>query len=295
MLLADKRSEATRAAYNYDINRFFCAVSGRSADPGLMREFFRLERGQAISLVLRFKADLIRRGLSEATVNRNLAAIKSLVSFARRLDRCGWDLADVQGEKVQGYRDTSGVDEIAIKALLKTPNLAKLKGKRDYAILRLLWENALRRSEVVKCNIGDFDSEGRSLAILGKGRGLSKETISLSEKTTAAINDWLQARGEAEPGDPLFIALDNASRGRRMTGAGVAHIITEAGKAAGITKTLSPHRIRHSSITAALEHGADVRAVQKLSRHKNLSTLLLYDDSRKNYQKEVTNLLSALA
>ena len=296
MLLEDKRSENTRKAYRRDVEKFFMATAGQQPEPELLNQFFSLTRGEALQVVLGYKADLIAAGLAEATINRNLSAIKSLVTFARRIDRCAWDLSDIQGEKVNSYRDTSGVDEVAIMAILKTPDRAKLRGKRNYAILRLLWENALRRGEIVTCNINDFDPEARQLAILGKGRGSQKEIISLSEKATEALIDWLQARGDAGPSDPLFIALDNVNRGHRLTGETIAYITRKAGQAAGIKKRLSPHRIRHSSITAALHHtGGDVARVQKLSRHAKVETLMIYNDRRENHQGEVTAILSAIA
>ena len=296
MLLQDKRSENTRKAYRRDVERFFVATAGQQPEPELLNQFFSLTRGEAMAIVLKYKADLINRQLAEATVNRNLSAIKALASLARRMDYCSWDLSDVQGEKTTSYRDTSGVDEVAIMAILKSPDRSKLRGKRNYAILRLLWENALRRGEVVTCNIADFDPEARQLAILGKGRGAQKELISLSGKATEALQDWLQARGEAEPGEALFIALDNVNRGHRLTGESIHYITRTAGKQAGVKKLLSPHRIRHSSITAALHHtGGDVARVQKLSRHKKVETLMIYNDRRENHQGEVTAILSAIA
>ena len=296
MLLENKRSENTQKAYRRDVENFFRATAGQEATPELINQFFTLARAEAMALVLKYKSELIAAGLAEATINRRLSALKSLVSFARRLDRCAWDLSDIQGEKVQSYRDCSGVDEVAIKKILNTPDRAKLKGKRDYAILRLLWENALRRGEVVKCNIADYDQEGKTLAIIGKGRGSQKELINLSEKAAEAINEWLQARGEAGPDEPLFTALDNVNRGHRLTGESIHYITRTAGKQAGVKKVLSPHKIRHSSITAALHHtGGDVGRVQKLSRHAKIDTLMIYNDRRENHQGEVTALLSAIA
>ncbi|MGL4498647.1 MAG: tyrosine-type recombinase/integrase, partial [Planktothrix sp.] len=86
-----------------------------------------------------------------------------------------------------------------------------------------------------------------------------------------------------------------ASYGHRLTGTGVYKIVSQIAREAGINKPLSPHRIRHSGITAALEAtNGDVRKVQKLSRHSDLNTLMIYDDNRKNQQGEVTNLLADL-
>ncbi|MEA5561310.1 tyrosine-type recombinase/integrase, partial [Planktothrix agardhii] len=85
----------------------------------------------------------------------------------------------------------------------------------------------------------------------------------------------LQVRKNA----PLFCTLDYCTKGHRLGGCGIYHLVREFSKKAGISKPMSPHRIRHSSITAALDAtGGDVRRVQKLSRHHDLNTLMIYDD-----------------
>jgi integrase/recombinase XerC len=236
---------------------------------------------------------LIERGLKEATINRRLAAIKSLVTFARKLGQCHYTLEDIKGEKVKAYRDTTGVGKDTYKKMLLIPDRTTLKGKRDYALLRLLWDNALRRSEISLADIKDLDLEGRSLLILGKGKGSQKETVSLSRPSVEAILDWLQSRKELDINQPLFIALDQVSYGHRLSGVSIYRMVDAVAKAAGINKKLSPHRIRHSGITAALDAtGGDVRKVQKLSRHANLNTLMIYDDNRLNVQGEISDLLA---
>jgi len=77
------------------------------------------------------------------------------------------------------------------------------RGKRDYAVMRLFWENALRRGEIEKLDLADFD--GTRLAILGKGRGTQKEWIELSTKAIDALNEWIDVRG-SQPG-ALFVSL----------------------------------------------------------------------------------------
>jgi integrase/recombinase XerC len=298
-LLADKRSENTRRAYRCDLNDFFTTVTGSEATPEKVQEFLNLSRGEANRVVLEYKAELLERGLAEATVNRRLAALRSLVSYARVLGAVDWEL-DVSGEPVTTYRDTRGVTPADIRAILAGCNLATLKGKRDYALLRLLWDNALRRGEIVKLNVGDFDAQARRLAILGKGKGSQKEWIDLSARTAQALSNWLQARREAygdmNPADALFVAVDNATGGARLSTTGVYNLVRDYSAEAGIDRTMSPHRIRHSSITAALEAtNGNVVAVQRLSRHAKVETVMVYEDNRRAYQAEVTNLLAAMA
>jgi len=294
-LLADKRSVNTRLAYAKDLKDFFVTVMAQEPNPTLVAQFLQLDRFSAIALVLKYKALLIEKKLKEATINRRLAAIKSLVDFARKVGKCDWSLEDVKGEKIQGYRDTTGISADAFKRMLAIPDCSTLKGKRDYAILRLLWECCLRRAEVSQCDIKDFDFESSRLWILGKGKGSQKTAISLSAKTVVALQDWLLTRTDVKSDRPLFISLDRASYGHRLSTTSIYKLVDAAALAAGITKKLSPHRIRHSGITAALDAtGGDVRRVQKLSRHAKLDTLMIYDDNRLNHQGELTELLSGM-
>lgn len=295
-LIAGKRSENTKRAYKRDIADFFNKVLGMEATPGLVHRFLTLKRFDAVTVVQKYKTSLIEAGLAEATINRRISAVRSLVSYARTVGLCDWGLEDIKGEKIQSYRDTSGVTVDQIANMLQVPDRDTVKGKRDYAILRIFWELALRRGEISKLNVEDFDAEAHSLSVLGKGMGTQKEMLTLSEKAVEAINDWLSARDSFNASDPLFIALDNANKGHRITGEGLSKLVKTVAKQAGIKKVLSPHRIRHSSITAALEAtNGNVSKVQKLSRHAKVETVMIYEDRRVNQQKQVTNLLSNLA
>jgi len=299
-LLADKRSENTRRAYKHDLQDFFATMTGAPATPENVQGFLSLNRGQGNAAVMDYKAELLERGLAEATVNRRLAAVRSLVNCARLLGVTDLEI-NVEGEKVQSYRDTRGVSVDAVRAMLGRCNLATLKGLRDYALLRLLWDNALRRAEVSRLNVEDFDAQAQRLAITGKGKGTQKAWVDLSERTAAAIRAWLEARERGNPGsvtqtEALFVAVDNASAGARLSTTGIYKLVANYAQQAGIERTVSPHRIRHSSITAALEvTNGDVVAVQRLSRHSKVETLMVYNDNRIAQQGKVTNLLAELA
>lgn len=294
-LLADKRSENTRRAYARDLQDFFLVTSGLEPSSQLVSEFLGLDRFQAIALVLKYKSHLIDRGLTEATVNRRLAALKSLVRFAQKVGQCQWSLEEVTGEKVKSYRDTSGVGVDSYRKILDSCDRSTLPGQRNYAILRLLWDNALRRGEVAKLNVADFDPELRTLSILGKGKGTQAEKVDLSEGTARAIATWLVSSPHPTPHSPLFVALDNAHYGCRLSGNAIYQLVREAAQAVGIKKVISPHRCRHSAITAALDAtGGNVREVQKLSRHSKLETLLIYDDHRQGVQGKISGLLGDL-
>jgi len=260
--LATKRSPHTQRVYRRDIENFL-------ADLNLeLGKFLTLDRHKAFELVSRYKGELITKNLKSATINRRLAAIKSLVCFAYNCGHCEFMLEAVKSEKLSAYRDTSGIDPEAFKRVLGGIDRTSLKGIRDYALMMLLWSNALRRSEVSKASIADFDPVAKTLRIFG---------------------------GEHQPDKALFCSINPGYRDGRLCTQAIYNIVSDRCQDAGISKVMSPHRIRHSSITAALEAtGGDVRRVQKLSRHSSLNTLLIYDDNRKNLQGQITDLLDSL-
>jgi integrase/recombinase XerC len=196
-------------------------------------EFLHLEKSDAVTLVLRYKAHLIRKGLAEATVNRRLAALKSLVAMGRKMGHCVYSLEDIKAEKVQRYRDTTGISPEDFKRVLSVPDRDTLQGKRDYALLRLLWGNALRRNEISQLNIGDFNQSARTLLIRGKGRGSQTESIDLSRATKDAIAIWLEALMKADrmmlryslPW--TFVILDIDSRERASVEPLLEHVLQQ--------------------------------------------------------------------
>lgn len=293
--LIDKRNLSTRKAYEKDLNDFFRQSTGNVATKDAVLEFLHLERSSAVSVVLNYKASLFSKGLSESTVNRRLASIKALCSMGRKLGICQFTLEDIKGERVRQYRDTSGITPEQFSSMLNLCDLSKLSGLRDYALLKLLWDNALRRNEVSLLNYGDFDPTENQLTILGKGRGTQREIIGLSHPTTKAFLAWTEAFRHRKKKAPLFVALDFKNKGHRITGDGIYKLVNRYGRKAGIKKRLSPHRIRHSAITAALDAtDGNLRKVQKLSRHRDINTLLIYDDNRAKDQVELSELLSGL-
>lgn len=293
-LLQDKRSPNTRRTYAKSLRDFFYCLTQQDATPDTVGQFLQLNRFEALRLVLRYRAILVEKGLAPATINVRLAAIKSLVNYARRVGKCDYSLEDVEGLRVQNYRDTGGIDPASFRRITAQIDQDSPKGKRDLAILRLLWDNALRRAEVCALNLEDYDPGAAKLWIKGKGK-LTKEAIRLSDKAVLLIDQWLQAMGRRGKGQPLFCTLDRATFGHRLSGNAIYTIVRSAAETAGLAKILSPHRIRHSAITAALDATqGDTRKVQKLSRHSNLNTLMIYDDNRHHHQAEVTEILSQL-
>jgi len=293
ILLGDTRSKDTQRAYLSDLRLFFKFVSSKqNLTPELINNFLQLAREQAVIIVFRYKAYCLEKGLSEATINRRLAAIRALVNMGNNVGVCNYSLDNIKGEKVKSYRDTSGVEISTFNKCLALCNLSTAKGKRDYAMLHLLWSNALRRGEVAKLKVRDLDIVGNKLKIYGKGKGTQYQWVDLSSKTLEAINKWLSTHDQLTDDMPLFSSLHAGYIGQELTTTGIYKIV-EAYFKSVTPKKMSPHRIRHSAITAALDfYKGDVRKVQKLSRHESIETLMIYDDNRQNAQQEVSKSLA---
>lgn len=230
-LLADKRSVNTKRAYAGDVRDFFRTITGQLPTKLAVTQFLRLPERDAVALVLKWKAVMLsgegrKKPLTEATINRRLAAIKSLVTMGLNLGVCDYNLARIKGETIQKYRDTTGIDRATFERILSTCNRQTFVEKRDYALLRLLWGNALRRNEVSQLNLKNFDPTARTLQIFGKGKGTQYQSVDLGIATATAISEWLSVRpGNATETDAIFTALDFASAGHRLTGDGLYKLV----------------------------------------------------------------------
>ncbi len=292
--LARTRSPHTKRMYRSNITAFFESL-GYQTTPDILAQFLLLDSHQAFELVSQYHGSLIAQKLAPATINQKLAAIKSLVNYASFSGKCHYTLVNIKAEKLTQYRDTKGIPKNQFKLMLEAVDTDTIKGIRDRAILLLLWGNALRRSEVANCDVSDYSPSLGELIITGKGKIGQPEVISLGKGAKGAIDRWLLKRGNYTSDDPLFCAVHKGYWGNRLHTHSIYKLVQKYAIAAGIDKVMSPHRIRHSSITEALNlTNGDVRKVQKLSRHSNLNTLMIYDDNRQNLQGEVTGMLDDL-
>ena len=305
-LLASKHKDSTRNTYRLNLKYFshylINGVSPKGSRVNLdenkvkavLAEVLMWDKLTAVSYLSQYQTALIDAGYTPNSINLRLSSIKAFIKFAYKRGLCNWLVEDliVLGNEV--YRDTSGVKSNQFAEIISDIKTDTVSGKRDYALLRLLWDNGLRRGEISNLNVEDFNEADSTLSILGKGR-LSKEKIYLSIKTCEAIKQWLLVRGDCNPKQPLFISLAYNTRGNRLTGKSIYCTVRKYSDPVLADKILSPHRIRHSSITAVLDAtNGNVRLAQKFSRHKCLDTLTRYDDNRKALQKEAVNLLATM-
>jgi integrase/recombinase XerC len=280
----------TQAAYRQDLADFARFVM--AANPvHAARLLLSSGSGSANGMALEYRTRLLEKGLSPATINRRLSALRSLVRLANTLGHVSWSLS-IKGVRSQALRDTRGPQLEGFRQLLKAAAAQpRTKAVRDTAILRLLHDLALRRGEVVNLDLENLDLVGNRLFVVGKGR-TEPEPLTLPPQTQSALLDWLAMRG-FNPG-PLFTSLDRARKGTgRLSGSGIHAIVKRLGAKAGLNTR--PHALRHSAITTALDqtHG-DVRAVQRYSRHKDIRVLTIYDDQRQDLGGKVAAMLAEM-
>ena len=307
-----QRSPATRAAYSASLAEFagwlraqgFASIDSPAAAAALLFAPG-ASHAAAQGIALEFRAHLQARiestgpaKITRATANARLAAIRSAANFAQQSGAIPWTL-NVPGFKVRPYRDTRGPATSIVNALLQAAlnQRSPAKAARDAAIVRLLHDNALRRGELIALDTGDCipGDDGRPVAIMVVGKGESEpQRIDLAPPTAAALESWLAARADIEIDSPaLFPGLARAGASPRISGRSVAEILEALSRAAGVAR-VRPHQLRHTSITRALdESGGDLRAAQRHSRHRNLQTLSIYDDSRKDSARAIAAKVAA--
>jgi integrase/recombinase XerC len=293
-MLQHKRSPQTKRAYISDMKDFF-GFFDLEPNPIVIQDFLSLTKVEATALVLKWKNNLTERGLKISSISRKVGSIKAFVKFANDIGVCNWILSSealVCSRGIQKSRNITGVTPEWIYKMLQCPDRSTLIGKRDYAILQLLWSNALRRSEVISIDISDWDCD-RYLWILSKGR-LDRERITLNTETIEALKAWIYDRKRfvKDNSKALFINLDHIHEVKRLSDHHIYRIVDNTAKAVNLPKKFSPHRIRHSAITAALDAtNGNIREVQKFSRHSQLDILMRYDDCWKDAQGKISDLL----
>jgi len=282
--IASVSKETTRRAYSGELARF---AQWSGSDPGpATAALFAGGYLTARRTVLAYRDHLSKeRGLSPATINRALAALRSLCRLACHVGIIGWQL-DVRGLKARAHRDTAGYPPADVQRIVAA---ADQMGARDSALVRVAYGLALRRAEVASLRVGDV-RDGR-IDVLGKGDD-DRRLLTAPEPVLGAVEAWLDVHplliGASAP---LFCRLDRAGKGRPMSGAAVYEVVRRACAAAGV-KSRGAHALRHSATTRALDlTGGDIRSVQRFARHAKPETTIIYDDARRDDAGRIAALL----
>jgi len=235
--------------------------------------------------------------IKKATQNYYVIALRAFLKYLARRD-----IKSLSAEKVelakQEEREVEFLDKEEVESLLNTPNVNKIYGLRDKAILELLFSTGLRVSELAKLDRDQVDLRRREFSVRGKGSKI--RIVFISERAADWLTQYLQKR--RDNGQSLFIRhgrkkedSDKVSKDETVTNPdalrlsvrSIQRIVSKHALKAGITKHVAPHTLRHSFATDLLANGADIRSVQEMLGHASISTTQIYTHVRNERLKEV--------
>jgi integrase/recombinase XerC len=268
----------TSAAYQSDLRQLIGFTAGHLDQP-----VTRLRpRDLDLAVVRAYMAELYRRGQSRASVARKLSALRAFVRYMRREGWIDTDPAALAQSPRREHKVPSHLSMDEMTRLLEAPDASTPLGRRDRAILELFYASGLRLSELVGLDTGDVSLTSRVVRVMGKGG--KERLVPFNTAARNALRAWYADRAQlrADPktripkpkahGDPVFV---NA-RGGRLTGRSVQRLVARYVSGCSTRFGISPHALRHSFASHLLQRGADLRAIQELLGHVQLSTTQRY-------------------
>ncbi len=218
-------------------------------------------------------ARLHRRGLGGRSLQRLLSSLRTFYTWLIRERRATDNPAlDVRAPQ-SGRRLPQALDADQARALLDHPDGDGPLARRDQAMLELLYGCGLRLAELLGLDLDSVSTGSAELVVTGKGN--KTRVLPVGKPALNALRAWLRARATLVH-DPEERALFVSQRGRRLSPSGVQQRLRRAARARGLEDHLHPHKLRHSFATHVLENSGDLRAVQELLGHANLSTTQVY-------------------
>jgi integrase/recombinase XerD len=232
-----------------------------------------------------YLASLYRRGLAARSVARHLVSLRGLYRFLLKEGKIRSDpTAEIDapktGQTLPTYLTVAEVD-----SLLQRPDPAGRAGLRDQALLELLYATGMRVSELLNLRWEDFEV---NLGVVRcRGKGSKERLIPVGKSALRALEAYVQRGREplAKKRSSPFLFLNQ--RGGRLSRVGFWKILGRYGRAAGIATTLTPHVMRHSFATHLLERGADLRSIQLMLGHSDISSTQIYTHVLKERLKQV--------
>jgi len=218
-----------------------------------------------------FAAQCHRRGLAPRSIQRRLSAVRSLCRFLIREGELKSDpAADVQAPKARRRLPTT-LDADAMARLLEFRSDDRL-GVRDKAIMELFYSSGLRLAELLGLDLVDLDLRDRTVRVLGKGR--KTRIVPVGRHAVTALTQWLKERSALAAVDEaaVFVGVNGRRLGPRI----VQRRIARWARLQGLPEHVHPHLFRHSFASHLLESSGDLRAVQELLGHANISTTQVY-------------------
>jgi integrase/recombinase XerD len=269
----------TLTAYDRDLRKFEAFAEKRSLSlEAVSREH-----------IVDFLGDLYRQGLDSRSVARHMASLRNFFRFGLAEGAITLDpMLNLESPKTRRrlpvYLRMEDVDR-----LLNQPDLSTPYGLRDHAILEVLYSTGLRVSELVNLKVSDLEMRMGCLRCIGKGD--KERLVPVGRKALAAVRAYIEksrpqllGRRDTVKASPwLFVNRF----GNRLSRIAIWRLLTAYGRRAGIRARLSPHKLRHSFATHLLERGADLRSVQLMLGHADISTTQIYTHVMEERLKQV--------
>ncbi len=219
-------------------------------------------------------AALVESGLSPRSQARALSAIRAFHGLLAAEKVAPSDCSDEIDSPRRERKLPQPLAPAECAALLAAPDPRTAAGRRDRAMLELLYATGLRVSELVGLELNDVNLETRVLVARGKGN--KERLVPVGAPAAQSVRSYLEGARElllkGRRSSDLFVTL----RGRRMTRHGFARLLVRHGRSAGIRRAISPHKLRHAFATHLLAGGADLRAVQAMLGHADVATTQIY-------------------
>jgi integrase/recombinase XerD len=264
-------------AYTRDLSRFAAGC------PPATGEIF--PRPEALGHYLE---SLYREGLQSRSVARHLTTIRNFANYLQREGRMTGDPTACLNPPHQWQNLPKFLNHNEIDCLLEAPDPAKPAGARDRAMLQLIYASGLRVSELCELQLSDFNEEAGVVRVVGKGN--KQRLVPVGRPAIQAVSAYRRdariAMLKGRASKYLFVT----SRGTSMTRQGFWKLLRGYGTKAGILRCLTPHVLRHSFATHLLEGGADLRSVQTMLGHADISTTQIYTHVMRSRLREVVDL-----
>ena len=257
----------TQLAYMRDLRLLMKSLQLKADE-----ELLQVSRQQLIAYLVRLKQE----GRAASTVARKLASIKAFYRFLTAECYIRRNPAEVLEAASRGLHLPKVLSVQEVERLLDEPNLGTLDGYRDKTMLELLYATGMRVSELVNVPVKNVDMKMQYVIVMGKGSKermlpLGRTALHYLEHYLSVVRPQL-LHGKPDAAAELFVT----SWGGPMTRERFYEIIVAYGKSAGISKRVTPHMLRHSFATHLLNNGTDLRIVQELLGHADISTTQIY-------------------
>ncbi len=259
------RSKNTLLAYSTDLTAFvsFCAKRGVTSEQKVDRK-----------LILDYLKSRRKSGFAESTVIRNLVTVRNLFRYLAAEGRIGTDPAELIEMPKSRRALPKTLDVKQVEALLDAPDPKIPLGARDRAMLTVLYATGVRVSELVNMKARLVNLDAGFVRVVGKGD--KERMVPFGPVATQKVEEYLEHGREALLKGRQCPELFVTNRGKKMTRQAFWYAIKKYALKAGIKTNLSPHTLRHSFATHLVERGADLRIIQEMLGHADISTTEIY-------------------